>query len=230
MKKAKKKTAPVVPATNVSGSELARRMALEALNSCHRDREAARRLFKQWLRENEDLLEAVSGQSITYLITYALSHDIQVERRDVLKMSRALPIIESGISVGESVLPPRTVCIPIPSAQADARRAARLVKHSGLLAWPLPVTGKQLGDARPWEAKDGSLWYGGQRRGFGEKEHFLAFVWQACPDKDLPASKQRTIAEQLDLNTLRRLDERARIAEARKMLGSGEPDAVQVSP
>jgi hypothetical protein len=41
------------------GREIARRMAMQALNACHRDEIEARRLFKQWLKENDDLVEAV---------------------------------------------------------------------------------------------------------------------------------------------------------------------------
>jgi hypothetical protein len=72
--------------------EIARRMAMQALNACHRDKIEARRLFKQWLKENDDLLEAVAGPAITLQITIAVSQDVRIERQDVLKQSRALPI------------------------------------------------------------------------------------------------------------------------------------------
>jgi len=219
-KKTPKKTMPSKPAIRVSGSELIRNMALQALNQTGRDRQAARRKFKQWLTENDDLMEAVAGPAITFAITAALSHDIQIERKDILRGARSLPIVENAVHVGRDS--PRAACIPVPSAEASTRAAARVVGHhmklSGFHAYPLPVTGKPLGTALAFEVKEASLYHGERFRGDFVKAQFFAFAWQALPDKDKPAAQQRPVAEHLDLNTLRILDERAQLAGEKSLL------------
>lgn len=197
-------------ATKIVGSMLARKLALKALNESHRDTPAARRLFKQWLRENDDLLEAVSGPAIDLIIREAVGRDVRVERRDVVLGSRAKPLVGHGVRVGGDPRPV-TACLPQPSAEADSRRAARLVHHLGLHAYPLPVTGKLLGEAQAWEIRDGAEYHWARSKGDAAKAMFLGFVFQAHPDRDKPQSEQRRASEVIDLDTLRVLDERAQI-------------------
>ena len=197
-----------------SGSEITRTMARNALNQCGRDRNEARRLFKQWLRENDDLLEAIAGAAITTAINSALTTDIAIERKDVLSRERAMPVL------GDT-RPARGPCIPVPSREADERRAARVAaagfKLSGLFELPLPVTGKLLGEAKPWEVLEASLWYQNNARGQIAKAQFFAFVWQASPDRDKPATTQAPVSKHLNVETLRLLDRKA-LAESEKPL------------
>lgn len=195
-------------------SEIIRNMARNALNACGRDRNEARPLFKQWLRENDDLLEAIAGPAITSAINSALTADITIERNDVVKRERAMP------TLGDT-RPPAGPCLPVPSREADDRRAARVAAHgfkmSGLFEFPLPVTGKLLGEAKAWEVHEASLWYQSNARGHLARAQFLAFVWQAAPDREKPASAQQPVSRHMDVETLRLLDRKA-VAESEKPL------------
>ncbi len=202
-----------------NGQHLIRKMALEALTVCHRDRQAARRLFKHWLAENDELLEAVSGPSINIAIGYAIRHDIGVERQDVVRLARAAPRASNGVPVGGSVLPEKKGgCLPVPSDAAVARAAAHVKHYSGLLGFPLPVTGKLMGEARAWEILDMRTFYTDRRKAEGIREHFAAFIWLALPDRNKPASKQKPVSHWLDADAIQVLDTRAQVAAASKTL------------
>jgi hypothetical protein len=206
----------VVKATKpqIDGHSLIRRMAFEALNQTHRDRLQARRLFKQWLKENEDLLEAMAGPAIDRAISAGLREDIQQERSDIARSERSAPRVTSGVPVGPPPEPPRNVCLPVPSAEAQARAAARVVKHSGWLRWPLPVTAKPLGDAKAWEVLDAAHFYQDRRINEGGKERFFKSLWQMLPDRNKHAADQRPVAEhKIKAEVLRSLDERAMLEE-----------------
>lgn len=203
----------------VTGTQLIARLALEALNSTSRNRQNARQLFKQWLRENDDLLEAVAGPSIDRAITEAIARDLREERRDVIRLSRAAHTVTNSVPVGYDPLPaPRRACIPVRSEAAAARAAANVMRYEGFVAFKLPRTGKMLGDAVAWEIADGFREYEAQRKGFAVLARFLKLVWQSLPDHEKPATEQQPLRKHMDAATLKALDERARIEEAKVIL------------
>lgn len=202
------------------GRDLIRKMALQALNATGRDKAAAERLYLQWLKENDQLLLAVAGPAVRSIILDAINNDMAQERRDVERIERARPVVTSSVSVGPA---PRTrpQCLPIPSAAADERRAARIFHHSGWLAWPLPETGKPLGDAKAWEILDAAHAYQGRRQANGQKERFLKILWQALPDHDKPEAEQKRVAAHLTSDVIGKMDVRAQIAEAAVIASAG---------
>lgn len=205
----------------VRGDELIRRLSLEALNASHRDRFAAKRLFKRWLVENPDLQEAVAETSLARAIGGGINRDLAAERRENVAMARAQPVITSGVRVGPDVLPvntPRNACLPVPSEASLARAAARVRHFSGWHAVTLPLTNKPIGEAKAWEILEAAQFYAVRRKAEGAKEHFFSFLWRALPDRDKPESEQKPVPDWLDNNALALLDERARVAEASKTL------------
>jgi len=208
------------------------KLALKALNQSKRDRRAAGRLIRQWLREDEALFESVLGPGIKLAISIAINHDIGQERRDVLRSSRALPLNDGKVMVGGDPRPthgPRAACIPQPSADADSRRTARVMaatmKLSGYYLTPLPNSDRLLGEAQAWELQEASLYHLKRRDGEAKMAQLYGFLFQAHPDHAKPSSEQRPLAEVVDLDTIRRLDERAQIAAARVVLESIEVSA-----
>jgi hypothetical protein len=206
------------PKILADGRELIARMATEALNLSHRERDVAKRLFEQWLVENADLREAVAARAISETASRAISRDIRIERTDVLRTAERLPIVENGVSVEAVVVPPRDACLPIPSREADQRRAARLTTLMGHLAFPLPVTNKLLGDAFPWEIKAALDYYWSHGRGQVKMAQRMALTLAALPDRNKPASRQRPCQESLDKNQVAKLWREADRLEQRRTL------------
>ncbi|KKL50631.1 hypothetical protein LCGC14_2303590, partial [marine sediment metagenome] len=97
---------------------------------------------------------------------------------------------------------------------AVARPAAHVKHYSGLMGFPLPVTGKLMGEARAWEILDGRHFYGERRIAESKFEHLMAFIWLALPDRNKAASKQKPISEWLDADAIQVLDARAQVAAA----------------
>lgn len=200
------------------GGDLIRQLATEALNQRKRDRKAAVRLFKQWVRDKDDLRSAVAEWCIDQAASAAISRDMTQERNEVLRMARAVPVVTSMVPVGADTLRPRPGCLPVASDAAVARRASAVLSYDGLLAFRLPVTGKPLGDALAWEIKDGFLIYNSQRSAFERRARFLKLIWEGLPDRELPEEKQKPLAKHMDAAQLRALDERAQIAESQVIL------------
>ena len=198
------------------------RMALEALNLSHRERELAKRLFEQWLIENQDLRVAIADRAIAQSAARAIAQDLRIENKDVLRTAERMPLAEDGVPVGAEVVPPRTALLPMASPEAEARRAARLTKHLGLLGWRLPNTDLLLGDAPAWEVKRALGYHWDRARGETKMAQFFALIWASLPDRNKPASRQKPVKEHMDRIQLQRLWNRAKAVEAKRTLSLGK--------
>lgn len=198
------------------GHAALRKLAMDCLNATRRDPAAARRLLRQLLVEDDALLDFFVGPALTVAINWAVTNDMRAERRDVVEAARRAPTVPTGVAVGGAGSDPRPERVTtafVPSAEAVARRQARLMHYTGWLAFPLPQTNVLLGDAKAWEIQNACRFYLDRRKAEGKRARLFAEVWRRMPDRNEPASKQLPVSKYMDAPALSTLDELAQIAE-----------------
>ncbi len=217
--------------------ESVQELARQALDASHNDREAAKKLALRWVGEDEELRKSLLGDMIEMAIGHSITIEISAQRKGIITASRRLPadvpLTNGVVSLGPVVSPPsggepapsRRSALPPPTLEVRARVAEVMRRFSGEYAYRLPGSNKVLGAATDEDLLAGARVYGNQRRGNGERERYLALLWLAYPDRDLPKSKKRIFADCVDEATCRRLRAQAEAEEGKRLLGAGLPES-----
>lgn len=188
------RAAAIQLARTADGPAIIMSLAKRALDESRGDSPAALILLKSWIRTHDVLREAILDTAAARALARAIN-DRQSKTRGALIRDARRPAIEP------------------PPEEFSRESGMRIAGGLGLLDFRLPLTGKPLGEAKPWEVFDAASYYGTRRIAEAVRERWLLLIYESHPDHACPIPQQRTVGECMKAEDLAKLDAQAELVE-----------------